>query len=90
MGFEINRSVNKPVIKESQQTHDGGAGNTGYFEQERKQHEHEKSIFEDPKKIDSFEKEGSPSENTDDFSISKFIAEIILAIKDWIKKVFNS
>lgn len=89
MGFEINRSTSKPVIKESQQTHDGGAGNTGYFEQERKQHEHEKSIFEDPKKIDSFEKEGSLTENTDDFSISKFIAEIILAIKDWIKKTFN-
>lgn len=90
MGFEINRSTNKPVIKESQQTHDGGAGNTGYFEQERKQHEHEKSIFEDPKKIDSFEKKETETDETDDFSISKLIAQIILAVKDWLKKVFNN
>lgn len=89
MGFEINSGFNKPVIKESQQTHDGGAGNTGYFEQERKQHEQEKSIFDDSKKIDCFEKEGSQSENSDDFSISKWIAEIIIAIKDWFKKVFG-
>lgn len=89
MGFEINRATNKPVIKESQQTHDGGAGNTGYFEQERHKHEHEKSIFEDPKKVDSFEKEGAHNDESDDFSISKWIAEIILAVKEWLKKTFN-
>lgn len=90
MGFEIQGGFNKPVIKESQQTQDGGAGNTGYFEQERKHHENEKSIFDDSKKIDSFEKKDAHEETQDDFSISKWIAEIIIAIKDWIKKVFNS
>lgn len=89
MGFEINRSVNKPVIKESQQTHDGGAGNTGYFEQERKHHEQEKSIFDDQKKIDCFEKEGDQQEESEDFSISKLIAQIILAVKDWFKKIIG-
>jgi hypothetical protein len=89
MGFEINGGFNKPVIKESQQTHDGGAGNTGYFEQERKQHEHEKSIFDDAKKIDSFEKESTQNNDSEDFSFSKLIAQIILAVKDWLKKTFN-
>ncbi len=90
MGFEINRATSKPVIKESQQTHDGGAGNTGYFEQERHKHEHEKSIFEDPKKVDSFEKEGTHDDKSDNFSITKLIAQIILAVKEWIKKTFNN
>ena len=89
MGFEINGGFNKPVIKESQQTHDGGAGNTGYFEQEKKQHEHEKSIFSDAKESDAFVKEGAEEDFSDDFSISKLIAQIILAIKDWFKKIFN-
>lgn len=88
MGFEINGGFNKPVIKESQQTHDGGAGNTGYFEQGRNQKEHEKSIFES-KEIDSFEKEGINVDDSDDFSISKLIAQVILAVKNWLKKLMG-
>lgn len=86
MGFEINGGFNKPVIKESQQAQDGGAGNLGYFEQERKKKEHEKSIFSE---TDSFEKKDAEEEISDDFSISKFIAEMILTVKEWFKKTFN-
>jgi len=89
MSFGINGGFNKPVIKESQQTQDGGAGNLGYFEQERKQNEHDKSIFDDSKDIDCFEKEGTQNDDSYDFSISKLIAQIILAVKDWFKKTFN-
>lgn len=86
MGFDVNFS-NKPIIKESQSTQDGGAGNLGYFErEEKKKKEQEKSIFGEIGG-DTF---GEPkTEPTDDFSISKFIAQIILAVKDWIKKTFK-
>lgn len=89
MGFEIN-NFNKPVIKESQSIHDGGAGNLGYFEQneEKKKKDRDKSIFGENVE-DSFEKHNGQNENQNDFSISKFIAQIILAIKDWAKKIFK-
>lgn len=89
MGFEVN-SFNKPIIKESQSTQDGGAGNLGYFEasEEQKKKDKDKSIFGQEKE-DSFEKHDGQSNDIEDFSISKFIAEIILAIKDWFKKIFK-
>ena len=91
MGFEINGGFNKPVIKESQQAHDGGAGNLGYFEQgEKDKKEKDKSIFSDAKESDTFVKEGAEEDFSDDFSISKILAQIILAVKDWFKKIFNS
>lgn len=88
MGFEIN-NFSKPIIKEAQNAQDGGAGNLGYFEQDenKKKKEREKSIFSE--EYDSFQKENNIDANTDDFSISKWIAQIILNIKDWIKKIFN-
>lgn len=88
MGFEIN-NFNKPIIKETQNAQDGGAGNLGYFEQEenKKKKEKEKSIFND--EHDSFEKHPINEENTDDFSISKLIAQIIIGIKDWFKKLMG-
>lgn len=86
MGFEINRLNNKPVIKEAQQTQDGGAGNLGYFEQEAKKKKNG-SIFSSSEEADSFKKHDS--EEGSDFSISKLIAQIILAVKDWLKKIFG-
>lgn len=87
MGFEIN-NFHKPIIKEAQNVKDGGAGNTGYFEQEekKKQQEKEKSIF-NAESTDAFVKNGSDANPEEDFSISKWIAEIILAVKEWFKKL---
>lgn len=85
MGFGINFN-NKPVIQEAKSAqNDGGSGNLGYFEQENKKDESDQidSVFIE-KKSDSFNKEGE-DESLEDFSISKFIAQIILAIKDWFK-----
>lgn len=98
MSFDLNFSggSNKPIIKESQAAQDGGAGNLGYFEQqrkeeeERKQREKDKSIFGGPQE-DSFEKHDGKNEDEslDDFSISKIIAQIILTVKEWFKNLLK-
>lgn len=87
MGFDVNFN-NKPIIKGAKETHDGGAGNLGYFEQEKKkQADKNKSIFAGSEEIDTF---GNPKEEEEEsFSISKFIAQIILTVKDWLKKLFK-
>lgn len=92
MGFDVNFN-NKPIIKGAKETHDGGAGNLGYFEREedgKKKKENEKSIFGETDGSDTFNKKNDEEKNDDDFSISKFIAQIILAIKDWYKKTFGA
>jgi len=88
MGFDVNFN-NKPIIKEAQTTQDGGAGNLGYFEreEEKKKNEQGKSIFSD--ESDSFQKHNEQIEETDDFSISKLIAQIIFSIKEWFKKLLG-
>jgi hypothetical protein len=89
MGFEVNFN-NKPIIKETQTAQDGGAGNLGYFEREEKQKkDKEKSIFTEAEEIDSFKKHDEKTGNEEDFSISKLIAQIILAIKNWFKSFFK-
>ena len=85
MGFEIN-NFNKPIIKETHKTQDGGAGNTGYFEQKN---DKEKSIFKDSDNADLFLKDEEVELLEEDFSFSKWIAQIIMAIKDWFKKIFG-
>ncbi len=90
MGFDVNFN-NKPIIQEAKSMqNDGGAGNLGYFEREEKDKEKQKnsSIFADQEQ-DSFSKDGEINGTKEDFSIAKFIAEIILAIKDWFKKIFG-
>lgn len=89
MGFDVNFN-NKPIIKETQAMHDGGAGNLGYFEREedKKKKDMEKSVFSEAKEHDTFEKHDE-FDYDDDFSISKWIAQIILAVKDWIKKILK-
>ena len=91
MGFEVNFN-HKPIIAETKGLTDGGAGNLGYFEQEKekKDKEKEKSIFaESNAGEDSFSKNGKVILESEKFSISVWIAEIIFSIKDWLRKTFN-
>lgn len=88
MSFDVN--FNKPVIQETQSLHDGGAGNLGYFEQgEKNKKDKEKSIFTEAKEKDTFEKQDGNIDDLDDFSLSKIIAQIILTVKDWFRKIFK-
>ena len=91
MGFDVNFN-NKPVIQGAKSTQDGGAGNLGYFEREekkdKKENSKDSSIF-DEQESDSFKKAGDEEDCPEDFSVSKLIAQIILSIKDWFKKVFG-
>lgn len=91
MGFEVNFN-NKPIIKEAQSMqNDGGAGNLGYFEREEQEKEKQKkgSIFSE-QGSDSFKLSSDVEEQDSDFSLSKLIAQIILTIKDFFKKIFGS
>ena len=90
MGFEVNFN-NKPIIKEAQSMqNDGGAGNLGYFEREEQEKDKQKnsSIFSE-QGSDSFKLSSEIEEDDDSFSISKMIAKVILAIKDFFKKLFG-
>lgn len=90
MGFDINPPSNKPVIREAaSMQNDGGGGNLGYFEGEerRKKERQPESIFGHEPEVDSFKKEGEVEEQTEDFSISKLIANIVFSIKEWFKKL---
>ncbi|MFA7659194.1 MAG: hypothetical protein WCY19_07155 [Candidatus Gastranaerophilaceae bacterium] len=88
-GFDVNFN-NKPIIQEAKSMqNDGGAGNLGYFEREEKEGKSERaSIFTD-EGADSFKKSGENEGSNEDFSIAKWIAQIILSIKDWFKKIFG-
>ena len=88
MGFDVNFN-NKPMIQSAQSSQDGGAGNLGYFEQgekEGKDKKRDKSIFKD--ETDSFKKSSLEDESIEEFSISRFLAQVILTIKAWAKKLF--
>lgn len=92
MGFDVNFN-NKPVIQGAQSTHDGGAGNLGYFERDGEKGEHEdhsknNSIF-GKDETDSFKKSTDIDDESEPFSIANFIARIILAIKDLFAKIFK-
>lgn len=62
MSFGINGPENIPAIQKSHHTNDGGAGNLGYFQQEKKQKEEkeENDVFE----LSSGEKEEDTEENS--------------------------
>lgn len=92
MGFDINPPSNKPIIREAaNMQNDGGAGNLGYFEggERREKERTPDSIFGKEPEADSFKKEGEEDLPEEDFSISKFIAEIIFSVKEWFKKLFG-
>lgn len=94
MGFGVNNfNNNQPIIKGAQASQDGGAGNLGYFEREEKKRkeEEEQSVFAPSSdEFDTFKKGDDDFGEEEDFSISKLIAEIILSIKDWFKKIFGT
>ena len=77
-----NNINNQPVIKQSQKSQDGGAGNTGYFEQGHKEKDDEKDK-------DSFDKsifdEDAPDEDflEEDNDLAKKIFDVF-------KKLFGS
>lgn len=92
-GFDVNVLSSKPIIREAaSMQNDGGAGNLGYMEQgEGKEEEKKKNVFDDSifskktefdsfiyqKDLEDFEEEG--------FSFAKFIANIIMALKNFFK-----
>lgn len=90
MGFDVNFN-NKPIIQEAKSMqNDGGAGNLGYFEREEKEKEGKKnsSIFAE-QEADSFKKSSDADGDLENFSVSKFIAQVILTVKEWFKKLLN-
>ena len=86
MGFDVN--FNKPMIRETQSMQDGGAGNLGYFENEEKKREKDKSIFAEAQETDSFKKGGQENLSSD-FSLVEFIENLFTSIVNWFKKLFN-
>ena len=88
MDFDVNFN-NKPIIQEAKSMHnDGGAGNLGYFERGEKEENSEKaSIFSDD--ADSFKKAGQNDVSSEGFSIARLIAQIILAIKEFFRKILK-
>ena len=90
MGFDVTPPSNKPIIREAaNMQNDGGAGNLGYFEQEgnKEKKQSNESIFSSEKEKDTFKRESDVDEIDEAFSLSKFIAKIIFAIKEWIGKL---
>lgn len=91
MGFGVNFN-NKPVIQSAQQAQDGGAGNLGYFEQNKEDEKGKKdgeSIFS-KQGSDAFVSSSDTDMNAEDFSISKIIAQIILAVKNFVRNIFKN
>lgn len=87
MSFDVNPLNNNiPQLKASK-TQDGGAGNTGYFEQKKKEKEEEefnKSLFK--KKEDTF-----TLEDAKDIAYVEptFLMKIVEAIKAIFKNLFH-
>ena len=96
MSFDVNVLSTKPVIKAAaSMQNDGGGGNLGYMaqgerEEEHKQHlQNNESIFSHKPEIDTFmyEKDFRIPEETEKFSLIKFIIEVANSIKSlFIKK----
>ena len=88
MSFDVNVLSTKPVIKAAaSMQNDGGGGNLGYMAQGGREEKKEKkyldeSIFAQKPEVDTFgfEKE-EPEMPDENFSLSKFVAEIILKLK---------
>lgn len=85
MSFNFNsvNNFNQPSIQQTQKTSDGGAGNTGYFQQgeqeeeekdERDQEEFDKSIFD---------------ENDDDSFLQSSDTDLAKIIFNKFKKLFG-
>jgi len=92
-GFDVNVLSTKPIIREAaSMQNDGGAGNLGYMQQgeskdkEKKKKALEESIFSGKNECDSFVFENDLKGFEDDgFSVAKFIAKVIVAVKRFLK-----
>lgn len=88
MGFEVT-PPSKPIIREAaSMQNDGGAGNLGYFEREesKEKKQSNESIFAAENEQDTFKRESDIDIPEEEFSISKLIAKIIFAVKEWFRK----
>ena len=88
MSFDVNPLSNIPQLKPTK-TQDGGAGNLGYFEQERKKREEEEELEKAEKS--SF---GKPQKDTftleDAKDLSYVEPPLLLKIVEMVKKaIFN-
>lgn len=91
-GFDVNVLSTKPVIREAaSMNNDGGAGNLGYMAQgekdDEKKRRQDESIFSKKEEGDIFtyQREIKMPEE-ENFSIGKFIAEIIHSIASLFRK----
>lgn len=89
--FDVNVLSTKPVIREAaNMNNDGGAGNLGYMSQggkdDKNKKRQEESIFSKKENVDSFVYQADLTRTDDiEFSIGKFITEIIHSIKSLFK-----
>lgn len=87
MSFDVNVLRTKPVIKAAaSMNNDGGGGNLGYMAQGRNKEEKERkyldeSIFLKGNEADIFGMKKDPEMPEENFSLIKFITEIINKIK---------
>ncbi len=85
MSFDVNPLNNIPQLKAAQ-TQDGGAGNTGYFEEQRKKKEEQernKSVFKDDKAKDTFTLEDAKE-------VSYAEPPLLLKIVNYFKLIIKS
>ena len=91
MSFDVNVLSTKPVIKAAaSMQNDGGGGNLGYMQQGGREEKQEKkyldeSIFNSKPEVDMFGFDKEPQMPEEKFSLAKFIAEIILKLKNLFK-----
>ncbi|MDR1168991.1 MAG: hypothetical protein LBK53_08930 [Heliobacteriaceae bacterium] len=90
LNFTNNIASSKPVIREAaNMQNDGGGGNLGYMmqgrrEDEERKHNLDKSIFAQEKDVFGARELDMPEEG---FSLAKFVAQVILAVKSlFVKK----
>lgn len=89
--FDVNVLSTKPVIREAaNMNNDGGAGNLGYMSQggkdDEKKKRQEESIFSKKEEADIFVSSNRLVQDDDaEFSIGKFISEVIHSLKSLFK-----
>lgn len=88
MSFDVNVLSSKPMIREAaSMQNDGGGGNLGYMEQgnqKKKEQAYDESIFKSQEEGDilALSTKAKELEFKEDFSFSKFVAEVIYSIKN--------
>ncbi len=82
MSFDVNPLHNTPQLRAAQ-TQDGGAGNTGYFEQQRKKQE------DDERKKSLFEEKNDTFSLKDAKEIIYTDPPMLLKIVDYLRNMFR-